>query len=144
MEGNEASKRVLEKCGFKQANPERFCTPPTSKTLRTFRERGEDKSLEEVDEQKSECELGIEVDGVMHDIYGNRLLTETETEELKNAIEGMKVQTKPAIEPRRMSAEDSAPVVPRPMKKRKLIGYRYERKLTMDELLHVLDGGEYF
>lgn len=95
-------------------------------------------ALEEEGGQSSEDEVGIEVDEIMVDMNGKRRLSKIEIEELGKAIEGLKVQTKPAIEPIR------ADIGGAPRKNTRLIAFRYERKFETDALLSVLDGGEYF
>jgi hypothetical protein len=126
IEGNTASQRVLEKCEFKKWDGWRH------EEQHTKNPRSSAPTQEEEEGQRSEDEESIEVDAIIVDNDGKRRLSKIEAEELINAIEGLKVQTKPAIEPIRVDS-----VRPAPRKQAKLIIFRYERKLATDEVLDV-------
>lgn len=98
MEGNEASKRVLEKCGFK-------CFDGRFRRHMFFKKNGD-----------SDEEDGSE-----------GALTKNIIDELKSAIEGMNIQTRPEIEP--VSADTGIDTVQ--MGGSKLVSYRYYRDVEL-------------
>jgi hypothetical protein len=111
MEGNTASQRVLEKCGFRKRDA-------------WMGGEGEHEAPKPSTSNQKD-EEGVESYDIHLDMTGKRRLSKTQELELKSAIEGLQVQTKPIIEPMRI---DSG-VTPRPREQTGLIQFRYVRDL---------------
>lgn len=103
MEGNEGSKRVLEKCGFERFDG--WLRPVFVKQNRDI-DDGKDDGNEKEDDEET--------------------LTEETIDELKSAIAGMNIQTKPSSEPVRADTG----IETMPMEKTRLVRYQYYRNST--------------
>jgi hypothetical protein len=137
MEGNAASRRVLEKVGFVEWDWGRGVVRVKAKGSeekeddRGEREvEAEEREVEEREREEAEVVEEDEGSGVDEMPLGGgiRRLSKIQTDELTAAIESMKVQTRPTIEPIRAPPVENEGGTSRPMKKTSLIGYRYERK----------------
>jgi len=114
MQGNRASMRVLEKCGF---------VGRTQKTRDERQWRGTSPSSEEYND-KGDAEQQQEEEEEL-DIYGRRKLSRVQEDELKSAIGALNMRARPKIEQIRTTIDAA---VPRPRKNGMLLPYRYERK----------------